>query len=183
MIPLDAGAAPKGSPLAAALIRLQQQGRLITALDEREDGHWTQASGQMLELAGRLADVERQLDDGGGGGSEEDPLPAPQWWRLDAAERAEAVDLLTAWVEEIFRPGYGHLAAGLGPCWPKHPLCLYALDVLASMWQVLYLADERDRAVLGSQIELQTRVMPAIAEQLARETTNCQSHPRAVTRR
>ena len=43
--------------------------------------------------------------------------PAPRWWKLDGPERDEALNRLRAWVEHIYRPGYGHLAAALGPCW------------------------------------------------------------------
>jgi hypothetical protein len=32
----------------------------------------------------------------------------------------------------IRRPGYGHLAATLAPCWGAHDLCLYTLDIAAS---------------------------------------------------
>jgi hypothetical protein len=53
------------------------------------------------------------------------PASAPRWWKLDGSERDEAVNRLRAWVEQIYRPGYGHLAAALGTCWDQHPLCLY----------------------------------------------------------
>ena len=44
--------------------------------------------------------------------------------------RAEAVERIASWVDQVFRPGYGHLAARLGPCWREHTLCLYLLDWL-----------------------------------------------------
>ena len=53
------------------------------------------------------------------------PEPAPAWWKLAADDRQEPIARLRAWVEQVYRPGYGHLAAGLGPCWPAHDLCLY----------------------------------------------------------
>ena len=53
-----------------------------------------------------------------------------------AEARSEPVTRLQAWVERVYRPGYGHLAAGLGPCWPSHDLCLYGLDILAELWSV-----------------------------------------------
>ena len=46
------------------------------------------------------------------------PGPAPAWWKLAAADRSEPVARLRAWVEQVYRPGYGHLAAGLGPAGP-----------------------------------------------------------------
>ena len=67
------------------------------------------------------------------------PVPAPRWWKLDGRDREEALARLRAWVEQIYRPGYGHLAAALGPCWDQHPLCLYGLDWLMELWSVLYL--------------------------------------------
>ena len=59
------------------------------------------------------------------------PIPAPRWWQLRAASAADAVARLRAWVETVYRPGYGHLAAKLGPCWQQHDLCLYHLDWLS----------------------------------------------------
>ena len=62
----------------------------------------------------------------------------------DGTERDEALSRLRAWVEQIYRPGYGHLAATRGPCWDQHPLCLYRLDWLMELWSALYLTPERD---------------------------------------
>ena len=59
-------------------------------------------------------------------------------------DRQEPVARLRAWVEQVYRPGYGHLAATLGPCWPAHDLCLYALDIASDLWSVLYLQPDRD---------------------------------------
>ena len=33
------------------------------------------------------------------------PEPAPTWWKLAAADRAEPIARLQAWVEQIYRPG------------------------------------------------------------------------------
>ena len=84
------------------------------------------------------------------------------------------------WVEQVYRPGYGQLAATLGPCWEQHLLCLYGLDVLAELWSVLYLQPARSPAVVSAQAEYQARIVPAIAEQLMTETSRC-GH--ATTRR
>jgi hypothetical protein len=110
--------------------------------------------------------------------------PTPRWWKLDGTERDEALNRLRAWVEQIYRPGYGQLAATLGPCWEQHPLCLYGLDWLMELWSALYLSPERRIATLASQAEWQTRLLPALAEQLHQETTRCEhnrpaSAPRA----
>ena len=65
------------------------------------------------------------------------------WWKLAAADRPEPIARLHAWVEQVYRPGYGHLAATLAPCWSSHDLCLYGLDILSDLWSVLYLQPER----------------------------------------
>jgi hypothetical protein len=102
------------------------------------------------------------------------PAPAPRWWNLDETERDEALNRLRAWVEQVYRPGYGHLAASLAPCWDQHPLCLYGLDWLMELWSALYLTPERKTSALASQAEWQTRLLPALAEQLHQETTSCE---------
>jgi hypothetical protein len=80
-------------------------------------------------------------------------------------------------VEQVYRPGYGHLAATLGPCWPAHDLCLYALDILSELWSTLYLQPNRTPGLLSAQAEYQARLLPALAEQLRAETQRC-GHPR-----
>jgi hypothetical protein len=102
------------------------------------------------------------------------PAPAARWWKVDGAERDQALARLRAWVDQVYRPGYGHLAGALGPCWDQHPLCLYGLDWLMELWSALYLPPERRTAVLASQAEWQTRLLPALAEQMYLETTRCQ---------
>ena len=87
---------------------------------------------------------------------------------------------IRAWVEQVYRPGYGYLAAGLGPCWPAHDLCLYALDIASELWSVLYLQPDRSPALLSAQAEYQARILPALADQLRLETNTC-GHPRNPT--
>src|SRR5258708_206197 len=64
------------------------------------------------------------------------PGPAPRWWKLSGEDRDEAVAQLRAWVDQIYRPMYGHLAV-LGPCWQSHPLLLFPLDWLCELWSLL----------------------------------------------
>jgi hypothetical protein len=99
--------------------------------------------------------------------------PAPKWWKLPAEQRRESVSRLRAWVEQVYRPGYGHLAATLGPCWEAHDLCLYGLDILAELWSVLYLQDQRSPGLLSAQAEYQARILPALSAQFMTETTGC----------
>ena len=89
----------------------------------------------------------------------------------------EPIARLRAWVEQVYRPGYGHLAATLGPCWPAHDLCLYGLDIASELWSVLYLQPARSPALLSAQAEYQARILPALADQLRIETNTC-GHPR-----
>lgn len=112
------------------------------------------------------------------------PEPAPRWWKLEGTERDEALNRLRAWVEQIYRPSYGHLATTLGPCWDQHLLCLYGLDWLMELWSALYLAKERKTTTLASQAEWQIRVLPALAEQLHLETSRCDhNRPSTVPRK
>ena len=107
--------------------------------------------------------------------SDDDHLanPTPRWWKLPPEQRREPLSRLHAWVEQIYRPGYGHLAATLGPCWEAHDLCLYGLDVQAELWSVLYLQDTRTAGLLSAQAEYQARILPALSAQLMTETTGC----------
>jgi hypothetical protein len=99
--------------------------------------------------------------------------PVPKWWKLSADQRREPLSRLRAWVEQIYRPGYGHLAASLGPCWEAHDLCLYGLDILAELWSLLYLQDQRSAGLLSAQAEYQARILPAVSSQFMTETTGC----------
>jgi len=101
------------------------------------------------------------------------PSPSPAWWKLAAVERQEPIARLHAWVEQVYRPGYGHLAATLGSCWSSHDLCLYGLDILSGLWSVLYLQPRRTPGMLSAQAEYQARILPALADQLRLETSHC----------
>jgi hypothetical protein len=130
---------------------------------------------QVAALASRLTEIPSAGD----GGNDQDgkpyrPSPAPPWWKLDDEQQQEAIARLRAWVDQVYRPGYGHLAAALGPCWEQHPLCLYGLDWLMELWSVLHLTSKRSAPALASQAEWQTRLLPALAEQMHIETTRCQ---------
>jgi hypothetical protein len=185
--------------MAAALLQLSEHSERLAVLDEREAGHFRATGERLSELAAvvsglggtlqdlaatlaQLEDLYEQvtstqadeiLPDADGDPRCYRPLPAPRWWKLDGEDRAEAVARVRAWVEQVYRPGYGQLAATLGPCWEQHPLCLYGLDVLSELWSVLYLQARRSPAVVSAQAEFQSRIVPAIAEQLMTETTRC----------
>ena len=98
------------------------------------------------------------------------PVPAPRWWLLQRGERAAAVARLRSWVETVFRPGYGHLASQVGPCWAEHDLCLYQLAWLSEMHTVIFLAPER---LLASEADWHTRLLPGAVALMAEETGRC----------
>ncbi|MCW2934978.1 MAG: hypothetical protein JWM19_5940 [Actinomycetia bacterium] len=184
--------------LSATLDQLAAHREQITQLDAREARHFASLGGQLTRLAGMITAVGHALRDDTAavarvealedavtalaaslGGPADDagrdqPGPAPAWWTLTGPERQEAVAQLRSWVKEVYRPGYGHLAVTLGPCWPAHDLCLYGLDIASRLWSALYLQPEtRSTALLSAQAEYQARILPAIAAQLMAETTGC----------
>jgi hypothetical protein len=130
---------------------------------------------ELAALSERVSDIEALLaDDPAAFGYS--PAPAPKWWRLTGEDRAEAVARLAAWVDQVYRPSYGHLAATLGACWAEHPLCLYTLDWLSELHSVLYLPAKRTARQLSGQAEYQLRLLPAAADQMAAETRGCKVH-------
>ena len=177
-------------PITALMDQLAAHAEQITRLGTRQAEHHAAVSGRLAELTEQAAAIGRIVGEhaaaltqlaatnptapspGGYG-----PAPAPAWWKLAAAERSEPIARLRAWVEQVYRPGYGHLAAGLGPCWPAHDLCLYGLDIAAELWSVLYLQPARTPAMVSAQAEYQARILPALADQFRLETNRC-GHPR-----
>ena len=185
-------------PLTAALDQLAAHHDQITQLDTREaeplrrghrTAHRAHRPGRRYRptlhdhqaALARLEDPDRQGTDVTTPADRDPgryrPGPAPAWWKLTAADRQEPVARLQSWVEQVYRPGYGHLAATLGPCWASHDLCLYGLDILADLWSVLYLQPRRTSGLLSAQAEYQARILPALADQLRLETSRC-GHPR-----
>jgi hypothetical protein len=173
-------------PTTAIVDQLAAHAEQLTRLDAREAEHHTAATGRLADLTGQAAAISRTLHehaaalavltapgqaDPDGGGYH--PAPVPAWWQLAAAERHEPLARLHAWVEQVYRPGYGHLAVTLGPCWASHDLCLYGLDILSELWSALYLQPHRSAGLLSAQAEYQARILPALAEQLRVETSSC----------
>jgi hypothetical protein len=128
---------------------------------------------QVTQIAIRLSSLPVPSDDSGP--EHYEPAPAPRWWRLSDAEREAAVARLRAWVEQVYQPGYGHLAATLPTCWEHHPLCLYALDWLSELWSVLYLEPARTASTLAAQAEWHTRLLPAATSQMSADARNCRN--------
>jgi hypothetical protein len=188
---------PVPDPLLAVLDQLAASREQTSNLDAREAAHHADLSGQLSQLAGmvtsisralaedtaalarldaldrQLTELTRHLPGTGDDGEGYQPRPAPAWWKLTTDERRAPVAELRDWVERVYRPGYGHLAGVLGPCWHEHDLCLYGLDIASQLWCALYLQSERSTGLLSAQAEYQARILPAIAAQLAAETTRC----------
>jgi hypothetical protein len=165
----------EGDHFAALSTRLTAITGLITGLTTEVSGHAT-ALARLEGLDRQVADLAAQLggnEHGGPGPDVYQPVPTPKWWKLTGQDRQDAVTRLRAWVEQVYRPGYGQLAATLGPCWEAHDLCLYALDIASDLWSVLYLQSQRSPGLLSAQAEYQTRILPALAEQLMAETSRC----------
>jgi hypothetical protein len=157
--------------LTALKGQLTQHGRALSTLQELQRA--------VQQLSEQLSQQTRPTVDGE---DEEEytPTPVVPWWRLlpdpaGAEARAEAVGRLQSWVEQVYRPLYGHLAQ-LGDCWTAHPLALTILDWLSELWSVLYLNTGRTARQVGQQAELGTRILPAAAALLAAETRNCPLH-------
>jgi len=105
------------------------------------------------------------------------PRPAPRWWNLSGQAREAEIGRLRGFVEQVYRPGFGHLAARLRPCWESHDLCLYCLDIAAELHAVLYLQSRRTIPLLNGQAEYATRVLPALADLMSTETrSGCHHH-------
>ena len=164
-------------PLTAALQELAAHREQITRLDARETSHFTTLTEHLAELTSLITQLTPDIADS----DRYHPDPAPPWWKPAPADRAEPLTRLRAWVEQVYRPGYGHLAATLAPCWETHDLCLYALDIASALWSVLYLQPERTPGLVSAQAEYQARILPALAAQLMTETTRC-GHPRTPIR-
>jgi hypothetical protein len=189
---------PEG--LTAVLLQLAGITQKLSELDQRQASDARALSERIASLASLVSELEgatashgealaaldglhRQVADlaakasgdapGDGDAPAYQPSVTPRLWKLEGPARDEAVGRLRAWVEQVYRPGYGHLAASLGECWEQHPLCLYILDWLSELWSVLYLAPARTQGTLAGQAEWHTRLLAAAAGQLARETRGC----------
>jgi hypothetical protein len=176
-------------PMIAILDQLAEHAEQIARLDARDAASTDEANRRLADLAvlaasldGHVAELAaltariRPQSPGGPAAAVQEPAaagPGGRWWEAAGTGRDQAVAGLRAWVEQVYRPGYGQLAVSLGTCWDQHDLCLYALDILAGLWSYLYLAAEQEPGVLSAQAEYQARILPALAEQMSAETSRC----------
>jgi len=173
--------------LAQTADKLAGLERLVTELgaDIRQQAERT-ARLQVLEeaLATLTARVTEVLPDDQGSPRVYAPRAAPRWWNLTGQAREAEIGRLRGFVEQVYRPGFGHLAARLRPCWERHDLCLYCLDIAAELHAVLYLQSRRTVPLLNGQAEYATRVLPALADLMSTETrSGCQHHTPATNGR
>jgi hypothetical protein len=182
------------SGLTAALLTLTQHAERLGQLETRVAANLQQCEiaaeglaggitdlrtlveqqGQLIEALSQLVATVVPPDDDAGPGYK--PRPPVHWWKISGGERRKAVDRLAAWVEQVYRPHYGHLATGLGACWQDHPLCLVGLDIVSELHSVLYF-NKRTASLLSAQAEYTTRIVPAFAEQFRAETSKCTHRP------
>jgi len=200
--------APDSGTGAAALLQLADLAARLGSVDGRENDHHQDVSKALAELGTSVGKLRATVTGQGkiiatlngidtklaeltaaiepllppAPGPQYYPVPAVQWWdeNLSDSARASVVTRLRGWVERIYRPHYGHLAAKLGECWEDHPLCLVQIDWLSELWAVLYLRATRTAGVLNSQAEFGTRILPAVGAQLEAETANCTRHRSAT---
>lgn len=104
------------------------------------------------------------------------PHAAPRWWQLTGAERAREITRLRAWVETVFRPGYGHLAVQVGACWEQHDLCLYQLAWLSELHTLILYSPDR---LLASEADWHLRMLRGAVDLMAAETASCDHLTRA----
>jgi hypothetical protein len=166
----------EASSLSATIARINETLRRHSMIVNGLDG----LDRQVEELAQHLTQPAGSGADHAPAGYQ--PVAPPRWWRLDGRERDAMTGRLRAWVEQIYRPGYGQIAATLPSCWEQHTLCLYTLDWLSELWSFLYLDPDRTAISLAAQAEWQTRLLPAAAEQMAFDATGC-PHARSTPRR
>lgn len=190
------------SGLSAALLQLTQFGERIALLDDREARNFRHVETTLAAMSTAVTNLKKAVDGqakvleslGGLGESvallaaqvagllplpEDEPArgyaarPSVHWWTIKDEERQAAVARLGAFVEQVYRPHYGHLAAMLGACWAEHPLCLVQLDWLSELHSVLYFQPKRSASLLSAQAEFGTRIVPAVSEQFRAETSRC----------
>jgi hypothetical protein len=176
-----------GDALPQVVLQLTETAEKLASLERLVDQLGTDIRKQ-AEQAARLqafedalavlaAKVSEVLPDAQGSPRVYAPRPAPRWWNLSRQAREAEISRLRGFVEQVYRPGFGHLAARLRPCWESHDLCLYCLDIAAELHAVLYLQGRRTVSVLNGQAEYATRVLPALADLMSVETrSGCQHH-------
>lgn len=81
---------------------------------------------------------------------------------------------VTAWAEQIYRPSFGYLSAGLPACFAEHPFAVEILAIAMRLWRACFLPSAtRDSAQqAASQAEFVTRILPVISTLIGNATGN-----------
>lgn len=171
-----------GTACAEALAQVMAVRQEAGNLGDRADG----IEGRLAELGGLLSQVSSRITEmsdstepeGGkssGTGNSETPYKpnqAPLYWQSDHEQTIDTVARLRGWVDEVYRPGFGHLSRELAECWDLHPLCVAYLDVLYEAWCLLYVPP-RDPKMVFAQLDWLTRPLLQAVEVVAKETREC----------
>ena len=99
-------------PITAIVDQLAAHGEQLTRLDAREARHHATLTALLAALTDRLTPDPAGQEPGG-----YEPGPPPAWWTLTADARQEPLARLRGWVDQVYRPGYGHLAAAGARPW------------------------------------------------------------------
>jgi hypothetical protein len=149
---------------------------------ERADGierKLAELGALLSQISSRITEIKHSAGPGGGkaegkstGEDSYEVNQAPPWWQPGHERTAATTARLTDWVEEVYRPGFGHLGKMLGQCWDRHPLCIAYLDTLHEAWCLLYIP-QRDPKMVFAQLDWLTRPLLQAAEVMATETGPC----------
>jgi hypothetical protein len=157
------------SPLEGLMQQLAELRDQVTLLEAARQRDAERIDDLTAAVGNAAEDSEEDESDAGKGYK---PIPTPRWWQQHNGERGDAVARLRSWVETVYKPGYGHLAAKLGPCWPQHDLCLYLLDWLSEMHTYLYV-NKRTYGFLTAQADWHTRFLTSVVALMEEETHSC----------
>jgi hypothetical protein len=131
--------------------------------------------GPLRDVNERLEGLQRRFDrlfppEESDGAEFYSPAPVPRWWEeMSEADRERHLERIRNWVDTVYRPMFGIIAARLPADWERRPFCLTVLDVMAELHKVLYLQPVRTQGMLSGQAELLSRLIPALADLMTNE--------------
>lgn len=160
--------------------RLGEIGSDLTRIDSSLAGVQAELEKMRRVLASQGNAILAQKTSGKQADDEYVAEPSVRWWDLTGEERDSIVKRIREWIETVYQPHYGYLAAKLPDCWEQHPLALSHLDWLSELHRYLWHECDRTAQLLNSQAEFSIRIVPAVADVLAKETSTCRHGTAAV---